>query len=125
VSYYDLDGVQPSRRLVPEEYQGAGRLSRTTLCEGDKNRGDQAFQALDDRKIRIWHEGDAGDPPRGWTPAKPYRSFVAVPIATVDNIYGMITLDSADPAAFKEKDLEAVQLFADAFVTVVAFSRQD
>lgn len=121
VMYYEVEGASPSRFLVPKQHHGFGRLSRTRICEGDKGRGDEAFSALDEGTSRIWHEGDPAPPP-GWTTSKPYKSFIAVPVATPYRVYGMITMDSADPQAFEETDLETVRLVADAFVPIVVLS---
>lgn len=41
--WYPVQGAKPKRKLVPVDKHGAGRKSRTTVCEGDGARGTRPF----------------------------------------------------------------------------------
>lgn len=122
--FWEVDGTRSPRNLVPKIPGGDGRLPNCQFSENDGGIGKRFFHALDHRDPIDLNDDNRADHPAGWYPDRNHRSFVAVPVATTETLYGMITLNTGSEQAFsREQDLACIQMVADqyaAFLSVCA-----
>jgi hypothetical protein len=121
VCYYEVRGEAPHRELVPAGHHGRPRPPRRTVYEDDLDRGHETFKALDEGKARGWSSDDVTEAPPGWHDGKSYKAFIAYAVGAGGNLFGMITVDSPNPKAFRDTaDLQTVQLVADQYGVIQA-----
>ncbi|MFC9692079.1 hypothetical protein ACFTSF_26240 [Kribbella sp. NPDC056951] len=122
VCLYLVEGDISDRRLVFRHRAGRGNSKpMRAVFEGDGGRGTETFNALDAREPRTWRYVEGETPAVGWNPRKKYRSFMAVPVASGDTLFGMISIDAVDPAAFHVAvDLPTIQTVAGLYAAFLA-----
>ncbi|TDD53853.1 hypothetical protein E1263_27555 [Kribbella antibiotica] len=122
VCLYLLEGDKQKRRLVFKDHSGRGhRKPMAVVYEDDGGRGTETFKALDAREPRTWRYVKGKATPAGWNLCKKYRSFMAVPVAMGDALFGMISIDAEDPAAFHVAvDLPTLQTVASLYAAFLA-----
>lgn len=105
------------RALVPMDHTGRS-VGPTTVFEEGTREGDSVFAALDRGEGRYFPNTDLTTP-AGWdaTRARGYQTFIAVPVAVGDRLFGMLTLDSRRAGDFTgDEVLTATLREADAAV---------
>lgn len=108
--YFKID-TKPPARLVPDGFHGRAQAPRTSFVAGTAL-GDEALRLLEQREDLFCRDATAEAPP-GWDPADhDYRTFIVVPVATVDRAFGIITIDSLRVGDLDETDVAAVRVFA-------------
>jgi GAF domain-containing protein len=108
--YFALVEDHPPR-LVPAGFHGRAEAPRTTFVAGTPL-GDQALQLLRQREDVFCHDARAR-PPSGWQPGgHDYRTFIAVPVATEEREFGVLTIDGLNVGDLTEADVAAVRVFA-------------
>jgi GAF domain-containing protein len=108
--YFALVEDHPPR-LVPAGFHGRASAPRTTFVAGTLL-GDQAFQLLRQREDLFCLDARAR-PPSGWKPGgHDYRTFIAVPVATEEREFGILTIDGLHVGDLTETDVAAVRVFA-------------
>jgi GAF domain-containing protein len=108
--FFELAEGRP-RRLTPAGYHGRNDPPTTVFVEGTVL-GDQVFALLDQRTDR--YVRDVGtEPPVGWEGlSRVYRAFIAVPVATEDRTFGLLTVDALTVEELTEDDVAAVRVMA-------------
>ncbi len=105
---FTLDGPN---RLVPTAFHGRAEAPRTVFTRGTPL-GDHALEMLDRRDDLFCRDVAAGPPP-GWQPGgHQYRTFLAVPVATEQRAFGIMTIDGLHVGDLTPDDLTAARVFA-------------
>jgi GAF domain-containing protein len=98
-------------RLVPTEFQGRAEQPRTMFVAGTEL-GDFALGMLARREDLFCADTHASPLP-GWTPGgHSYRTFIAVPVATEEREFGILTVDGLQVGDLTEADVAAVRVLA-------------
>lgn len=110
----------PPRSLQPRDHAGRAIAPTTVLCEGTPQ-GDSAFAALDHGEGRYVPDVETS-PPAGWDASlsRAYRTFIAVPVTAGSRCFGMLTLDSLQPADLTGDEVPLLRLLADLLADALA-----
>jgi GAF domain len=105
---FTLDGPN---RLVPTAFHGRAEAPRTVFTRGTPL-GDYALELLA-RRDDLFCPDVTADPPPGWQPGgHQYRTFLAVPVATEQRAFGVMTIDGLHVGDLTPDDLSAARVFA-------------
>jgi GAF domain-containing protein len=98
--------------LVPEQYAGRADEPTTTFREGTVE-GDAAFAMIRHNQHLTCVDVDT-EPPPGWRGSAHhgYRAFIAVPVVAGNTAFGMLTVDTVEPAGVTEAEVPLVRLLA-------------
>jgi hypothetical protein len=108
----------PPRGLRAERF--AGRAGPPTHeLSADTSAGAAALRLLD-RRAWSYVRDTAVEPPRVWWDAeRSYRTYLAGPVATPDEILGLLTLDATTPGELDDVDLTLTRLLTDLLATAL------
>jgi GAF domain-containing protein len=108
----------PPRRLHAERF--AGRAGPPTPdFYADTGAGGAVLRLLD-RRAWTYVEDTAVDSPRiWWDTERAYRTYISGPVATPDDILGLLTLDALTPGELSDVDLTLTRLLADLLATAL------
>jgi hypothetical protein len=96
-------------QLVPAGFHGRAEAPRTTFVAGTEL-GDFALAMLARREDLFCADTRAASPP-GWAPGgHQYRTFIAVPVATEEVEFGILTVDGLEVGDLTEADVAAVRV---------------
>jgi hypothetical protein len=108
----------PPRRLHAERF--AGRAGPPTHeFYADSSTGAAMLRLLD-RRAWTYVADTAVDPPRFWWDIeRGYRTYLAGPVATPDDVLGLLTLDALAPGELTDVDLTLTRLLTDLLATAL------
>lgn len=107
-----LDTDDPA--LCPAAYVGRG-VKPSTQFRRNELRGQALFELLSDDRTELFHDLDV-EKPANWKATAhghtSYRTFLAVPVRTDDQVFGILTVDGAQPYLFTSADVDLVRVLA-------------
>jgi hypothetical protein len=118
VCFFLLD-EGPPRRLHAERFAGRAGAPTVTFVEGTAA-GAAALRLLS-RGGWTYLADTAQEPPRfWWDTERSYRTVLAGPVATPDQVIGLLTLDALAPGELAQADVTLVRLLADLLATALS-----
>jgi GAF domain-containing protein len=118
VCFFLLD-EGPPRRLHAERFAGRAGAPTVTFVEGTAA-GAAALRLLS-RGGWTYLADTAQEPPRfWWDTERSYRTVLAGPVATADQVIGLLTLDALAPGELAQVDVTLVRLLADLLATALS-----
>ena len=118
VCFFILD-EGPPRRLHAERFAGRAGAPNVAFVE-DTGAGDAALRMI--RRGNWTYVADTAKEPRRfwWDTERTYRTFLAGPVATPNEVVGLLTLDALGPGELAQVDLTLVRLLADLLATAIS-----
>ena len=110
--FFRATGGSRGRRLELAGYYGRAQPGTLEFIAGTPL-ADEAFRLMETDREAFYPDLTKAAPP-GWTDgAHHYRSLIVVPVTTDREQYGILTVDTQEPTALREQDLELVQLLGE------------
>jgi GAF domain-containing protein len=117
VCFFELESGR-SRRLRPERFAGRAGAPTVVLTEGEPA-GDAALRMIDRRAWTFIDDTRREPLPFSWDGNPEYRTVLLGPVATPDQLIGMLTLDALHPGELAGADPTLVRLLADLLATAL------
>lgn len=111
VCFFQLD-PGPPRRLRPERFAGRAGAPTVLLTEGEPG-GDAALAMIDRHRWTFIDDTQREPLPFSWDGAPEHRTVLLGPVATPDELVGMLTVDALRPGELAAVDPTLVRLLAD------------
>ncbi|HEV2783364.1 MAG TPA: hypothetical protein VGX25_28610 [Actinophytocola sp.] len=111
VCFFELESGRP-RRLRPERFAGRAGAPTVTLTEGEPA-GDAALRMISRRAWTFIDDTRREPLPFSWDGSPEYRTVLLGPVATPEEVVGMLTVDALHPGELATVDPTLVRLLAD------------
>lgn len=111
VCFFELDAGR-QRQLRPARFAGRAGAPSVLLTEGEPG-GDAALRMIESRRWTFIDDIRREPLPFSWDADPEYRTVLLGPVATPDELVGMLTVDALHPGELAGVDPTLVRLLAD------------
>jgi hypothetical protein len=110
--YFDYEpGVQENKLICRDIYSGWDPRPRTEFSSADPNHT-EIFQLLESRQSGLIEGVDIENPPRFPLMKRGHKTYMAVPVATSTEIFGLLTLDTLHACELNTQGEKKILLLA-------------